>query len=113
MEQGISIVGSGHTRFGRLEDNLETLIVEATREAVEDAGIAPEDIDAVFLGHFNSGMVSDGFAASLIHQAYPELRFKPASRTENACASGSAAIHAGMNTILAGKAKGRSVVALR
>ena len=105
MDQGISIVGSGHTRFGRLEDNLETLIVEATREAVEEAGIAPEDIDAVFLGHFNSGMVSDGFAASLIHQAYPELRFKPASRAENACASGSAAIHAGMNTILAGKAK--------
>lgn len=105
MTDTISIVGSGHTRFGRLDKNLEDLIVEATREAVEDSGINPADIDAVFLGHFNSGMVTDGFASSLIHQAYPELRFKPAMRAENACASGSAAIHAGMNAIQAGKAR--------
>lgn len=105
MSTGISIVGSGHTKFGRLQENLEELIVAATREAVEESGIDPADIDAVFLGHFNSGLVSDGFASSLIHQAYPQLRFKPGMRAENACASGSAAIHAGMNAIQAGKAR--------
>ncbi|GAW34399.1 beta-ketoadipyl-CoA thiolase [Roseovarius sp. A-2] len=105
MSTGISIVGSGHTKFGRLQENLEDLIVAATREAVEEAGIDPAAIDAVFLGHFNSGMVSDGFASSLIHQAYPQLRFKPGMRAENACASGSAAIHAGINAIQAGKAR--------
>lgn len=105
MTKRISIIGSGHSKFGRLECNLEEMIVEVTREAVEEAGIDPADIDAVFLGHFNSGMVTDGFASSLIHQAYPELRFKPAMRAENACASGSAAIHAGMNSIQAGKSK--------
>ena len=105
MDRNISIVGSGHTKFGRLEENLEEMIVEVTREAVEESGVAPGDIDAVFLGHFNSGLVADGFASSLIHQAYPELRFTPGVRLENACASGSAAIHAGMHSILAGKAK--------
>ncbi|MGX0977392.1 acetyl-CoA C-acetyltransferase [Roseovarius sp. MBR-51] len=105
MTRRISIIGSGHSKFGRLDKNLETLIVEVTREAVEEAGVDPADIDAVFLGHFNSGLVTDGFASSLIHQAYPELRFKPGMRAENACASGSAAIHAGMNSILAGKSK--------
>lgn len=105
MTTGVSIVGSGHTQFGRLQENLEELIVTATREAVEDSGIDPNDIDAVFLGHFNSGMVTDGFASSLIHQAYPQLRFKPGMRAENACASGSAAIHAGMNMIRAGQAR--------
>ncbi|HDZ73794.1 MAG TPA: thiolase domain-containing protein [Aurantimonas coralicida] len=105
MTNTISIVGSGHTKFGRLEQNLEELIVEATRQAVEEAGLDPKEIDAVFLGHFNSGLVTDGFASSLIHQAYPEFRFKPSMRAENACASGSAAIHAGMNAIQAGKAK--------
>ncbi|WP_340107436.1 thiolase domain-containing protein [Pikeienuella sp. HZG-20] len=105
MSTGISIVGGGHTKFGRLDENLEELIVAAAREAVEDSGVDPADIDAVFLGHFNSGLVSDGFASSLIHQAYPELRFKPAARAENACASGSAAIHAGMNAIRAGGAR--------
>ncbi|EIE49782.1 acetyl-CoA acetyltransferase [Salipiger aestuarii] len=105
MTDTISIVGAGHTKFGRLTENLEEMIVAVTREAVEDAGVDPGQIDAVFLGHFNSGLVSDGFASSLIHQAYPELRFKPAMRAENACASGSAAIHAGMNAIQAGKAR--------
>lgn len=105
MTTGISIVGSGHTKFGRLQENLEELIVAATREAVEESGINPADIDAVFLGHYNSGLVSDGFPSSLIHQAYPQLRFKPAMRAENACASGSAAIHAGINAIQAGKAR--------
>lgn len=105
MTQDICIVGSGHTKFGRLDQNLEDLIIQATREAIDESGLDPADIDALFLGHFNSGMVSDGFASSLILQAFPEFRFKPAMRAENACASGSAAIHAGMNAIQAGKAK--------
>lgn len=105
MSTEISIVGSGHTKFGRLQEDVEELIVAATREAVSEAGLDPADIDAVFLGHFNSGLVNDGFALSLIHQAYPELRFKPGMRAENACASGSAAIHAGLNAIQAGKAR--------
>lgn len=101
----IFITGSGHTQFGRLAENLETLIVDAAREAVTEAQIDPADIDAVCLGHFNSGLVPDGFASSLILQAYPELRFKPATRYENACASGAAAIFNGMNMIRAGKAR--------
>lgn len=101
----IHIIGSGHTRFGRLSDTLEELIVAAAQEAIAESGLDPADIDAVFLGHFNSGLVSDGFAASLIHQAHPALRFTPAARCENACASGAAAIHAGLNQILSGKAR--------
>lgn len=101
----IYIIGSGHTRFGRLSETLEELIVAATREALAEAAIDPARIDAVFLGHFNSGLLADGFASSLVHQADPALRFKPATRCENACASGAAAIHAGLNLIRAGGAR--------
>jgi acetyl-CoA C-acetyltransferase len=102
----VSIVGTGHTKFGHLDtQTLEHLIVAAGREAIDDAGVAPGDIDAVFLGHFNSGLVPDGFASSLIHQISPELRFKPATRLENACASGSAAVFAGITAIQAGQAE--------
>ena len=101
----IYITGSGHTRFGRLSETLEELIVAAAREAIAEAEIDPATIDAVYLGHFNSGLVPDGFASSLIHQAHPALRFKPAARCENACASGAAAIHAGLNMIRAGRAR--------
>ena len=79
MGDAIYITGSGHTKFGRLADTLEDLIVESAREAMEEAQVAPSGIDAVFLGHFNSGLVKDGFAASLIHQAHPDFRFVPAA----------------------------------
>ncbi|MFY1882603.1 acetyl-CoA acetyltransferase [Achromobacter xylosoxidans] len=102
---GVSIVGSGHTPFGKLDAlNLEQLIVMAANEAIEDAGIDPAEIDAIYLGHFNAGLVPDAFPASLVHQAHPALRFKPATRCENACASGSAAIHAGLRAIQSGAA---------
>ncbi len=105
MTNKVSIVGSGHTKFGRLDAlTLEDLIVQASQEAISEAGIEPAQIDAVYLGHFNSGLVSDGFASSLIHQVSPDLRFKPATRCENACASGSAAIFSAINAISSGEA---------
>lgn len=104
-DQSVSIVGSGHTKFGRLDAlTLEDLIVSAAREALEEAQVGADEIDAVYLGHFNSGLVPDGFASSLIHQVAPELRFKPATRCENACASGAAAIFSAINAINAGEA---------
>jgi len=101
----VSIVGAGHTPFGRLDtQTLEDLIVAATREALADAGIGGEQVDAIYLGHFNSGMAPDAFAASLVMQADPGLRFKPATRCENACASGSAALFGAMAAIRSGQA---------
>ncbi len=101
----VSIVGAGHTPFGRFDaQTLEELIVSATREALADAGIGGDEVDAVYLGHFNSGLVPDAFAASLPAQADPGLRFKPAIRCENACASGSAALFSAMSAIQSGKA---------
>ena len=71
---GARIVGWGHTKFGRLEDNLEQLIVKAAKEAIEHAGIDPTDVDGIWLGHYNGGLVSDGFPSSLrryVVQAHP------------------------------------------
>lgn len=105
------MVGWGHTRFGRLPDHsLERLIVEAAREAIADAGIDAALIDGVWLGHFGAGMVPDGFCASMVLAADPALRFKPATRCENACASGSAALYAAADAIAAGRVRAALVV---
>ncbi|WP_417807560.1 thiolase domain-containing protein [Thioclava sp.] len=110
MTTDACIIGSGHTKFGRLQETLEELIIMAGREALAESEVDPADIDAVFLGHFNAGLVADGFPSSLIHQIDPAFRFKPATRCENACASGSAAIHAGLNLMAAGKARNVLVI---
>lgn len=97
------IVGWGHTRFGRSPDDLETMIVKVARQAMADAGIGGDDVDATWLGHFNGGLVPESFCASLALQADDGLRWKPATRVENACGTGSAAIHAAMDAIEAGR----------
>ncbi|HBS50216.1 MAG TPA: thiolase domain-containing protein [Rhodobacteraceae bacterium] len=102
----VCITGWGHTKFGKLTDQgLEDLIVSAGREALADAGIDGAAVDGIWLGHFNGGMVPDGFPSSLAMGIDEGLRFKPATRLENACASGSAAVFAARQAILAGEAR--------
>src|SRR5262244_1832833 len=81
------IIGWAHTPFGRLEnESVESLVIGAAAAALDDAGIAAADVGEVLLGHFNAGFSAQDFTASLVLQASPDLRFKPATRVENACA---------------------------
>jgi acetyl-CoA C-acetyltransferase len=94
------IVGWAHTPFGKLDaETVESLIVRVATEALADAGIAARDVDEIVLGHFNAGFSAQDFTASLVLQADPDLRFKRATRVENACATGSAAVHQALKAI--------------
>ena len=100
------IVGWAHTPFGRLDgETVESLIVRVANGALADAGIEARDVDEIVLGHFNAGFSPQDFTASLVLQASPELRFKRALRVENACATGSAAVHQGLKSIAAKAAR--------
>ena len=99
------MVGWGHTRFGQLDWDLETLIHASAQEAIADSGVDAREIDAVWLGHFNSGMVADAFCSSMVLGAHPGLRYKPATRCENACASGSAALYGALDAIRSGRVR--------
>ncbi len=100
------VVGWAHSRFGRADGkSLEDLIVAVTRDALDHAGIGPDDVDEIVLGHFNAGFSPQDFTASLVLQADDRLRFKPATRVENACATGSAAVRQGIRAIDAGAAR--------
>src|ERR1700739_2587009 len=101
-----SIVGWAHTPFGKFDaETVEGLVVKIANEALVDAGIAAADVDEIVLGHFNAGFSAQDFTAALVLQADPGLRFKPALRVENACATGSAAVHTAIKTIGSGAAR--------
>src|SRR5689334_8890690 len=100
------IVGWAHTPFGKLSnETVESLIVRVAVDALADAGIAAKDIDEIVLGHFNAGFSAQDFTAALVLQASPDLRFKRATRVENACATGSAAVHQAIKSIEAKAAR--------
>ena len=100
------MIGWAHTKFGKHEGkDIEALILPVAAEAIADAGLAPADIDAIYIGTFNGGFVRQEFPSSLVLQLDPALRFKPTTRVENACATGSAAIYQGLNAIAAHRAR--------
>jgi acetyl-CoA C-acetyltransferase len=100
------IIGWAHSPFGRLEDpDIEALIGRVARAAIDDAGIGPSDVEASFISLFNNGFSAQDFPASLVLQHVPELRFRPITRFENACASGSAAVHGARDFLAAGRGR--------
>lgn len=100
------IVGWAHSKFGKLDtETVESLIVNVAVEAIADAGLDPREIDAIYLGTMNAGLCRQEFPASLVLQADPGLRFKPATHVENACATGSTAVYQGLQAIAAKKAR--------
>jgi acetyl-CoA C-acetyltransferase len=100
------IIGWAHTPFGKLADEtVETLSPGWRARRSHMPGSRPSDIDEIYLGHFNAGFSAQDFTASLVLQADDDFRFKPATRVENACATGSAAVHQGIKAIRAGAAQ--------
>ena len=107
----ILLTGWGHSRFGKLsDDTLESLIVQVAGDAIEKSGVDAAQIDEIFLGHFNSGLMPLAFTSSLALQTDPALANVPATRVENACASGSAAFQQGVKSLLAGTARNVLVI---
>ena len=102
----VCIVGWAHGQFGRHDGvDLEGLIDSVGRRALEHAGVSGQDVDAAWLGNLNGGFIPDSFCSSLMLNTDPALRWKPATRVENACASGSAAIYSACDAIEAGRAR--------
>ena len=79
------MVGVGCTKFGELwEKDQEDLLVEAVYEALDDAGLTPQDIDAGWVGLMYN---FTGFSGATMTEPL-KLFGKPVTRVENFCASG-------------------------
>ena len=115
----VSIIGACNTKFGSFaKRNKETgevadltsiyeLLVEAGRGAIQDAGISGKDVDAVWVGSCAPGLFANQeHIAAVAPEIDPEgLRFKPMTRCENACASGSVALYNAIYAVESGRAR--------
>ena len=105
------ITGWAHSKFGvNSEQTSENMIADVVEKAIKHAEISAKEIDAIFVGTFNNGFQKQDFHGALPAVSQSDLRYVPAMRVENACATGSAAIHTAMNAIEAKKAKTTLVV---
>jgi len=99
----VAVIGTGLTRFGELWDySFTDLFIEAGKSAIENAGIAGEDIGALYVGNMSGGrFIEQEHIAALIAD-HVGLTPMPAVRVEAACASGSLALRQGIMAIESG-----------
>jgi acetyl-CoA C-acetyltransferase len=97
----VAILGMGCSRFGeRWDCGADELMLEAFNEAIGDAGIAPNQVEAAWLGvcleENNVGKTAGPLAQAL---RLPRIA---ATRVENACATGTEALRGAAYAVAAG-----------
>ena len=83
----VAIVGMGCTPFGEhWQKGADDLLIDAATECYESAGVSPDQVDAYWLGTYGSGI------SGLMLSEALKLDYRPVTRLENMCATGSEAI---------------------
>jgi acetyl-CoA C-acetyltransferase len=81
----VAIVGMGCTPFGeRWDKSVDDLLIDSSQEALQSAGVALDDIDAFWLGTM-------GNMSGITLSRPLKIDYKPVTRIENFCATGSEA----------------------
>jgi acetyl-CoA C-acetyltransferase len=97
IKDRVAIVGMGCTKFGEHWDKgAEDLLCEAAYEAYSSAGLQPEDVDAYWLGTMGSGISGLTLSEPL------KIQYKPVTRVENMCATGSEALRQAAYAVASG-----------
>lgn len=85
LRDQVAVVGMGCSKFGESFDrSREDLVMEAVKEALEDAHLELKDIDAFWFGSFYE-------SAGIVLSTILKLDYKPVTRVENNCCSGAEA----------------------
>ena len=103
IKDKVAILGMGCSKFGeRWNDNAEDLMLEAFTEALEDAGLEKNQIDAAW---FATAIEEQHVGKSGIPLAMAlRLPYIPVTRVENYCASGSEAFRGAVYAVASGAA---------
>lgn len=100
------IVGWAHSPFGKLpEPDTQALMQSVVQDALIHAGVDHEAIDGIFVGVYNNGFSAQDFQAALVAMGDERFAHTPATRYENACATGSAALHGALDFIESGRGR--------
>ncbi|GAA1248876.1 thiolase family protein [Prauserella halophila] len=102
----VYIVGVGMTHFGVFPDrSVKAMTAEAITTCLDDAGAEAADVGALFFANVGQGLI-EGQTANPGQMAVRPLGFEgvPIVNTENACASGTTALHLAWAHVKAGLA---------
>ncbi|MBE6493815.1 MAG: thiolase domain-containing protein [Methanosphaera stadtmanae] len=99
----VAIVGVAQTKFGELWNaSFRDLVVEAGVNAIQDANMSGDSIDAMYIGNMSGGLfVGQEHIGALIAE-HSGLAPIPVTRVEAACASGGLALRQAIMAVASG-----------
>lgn len=105
LRRGVSIVGAGMSQFGMFKNLIgRDLLSQAFKELISsvDKGLDIRDIQSMYIGNFSTEMFEGQGHIGPIMADWLGLTPRPATRVENACASGGTALREGVKAIASG-----------
>ncbi|PLJ78332.1 thiolase domain-containing protein [Infirmifilum sp. SLHALR2] len=103
MGNRVFIVGIGATKIDEHWDlSLRDLMTDASRKAIQDAGLSKRDIEAVFVGNMSSGYLQGQEHLGSLLATWLGIPGVAAHKVEAACASGGAAVHSAYLAVKSG-----------
>jgi acetyl-CoA acyltransferase len=101
----VVLIGTGITRFGKaLATPLRALVRESVEEALADAGIGGGDVQAAYCGNAIAGLITgQEMVRGQVALRSMGIEGIPVVNVENACATGSTALHLACTAVASGQ----------
>jgi acetyl-CoA C-acetyltransferase len=101
MTNKVCVLGAGSTRYGKLNESIIELALNASREAIISAGITPKDIEAGYISNVFGAADKQVHIAPVI-MSNLGIPYVPGLTIESACGSGSVMLREAFANVYAG-----------
>ena len=97
----VCVLGAGGTKYGKLEDSISDIALQASADAIESAGIQPKEINASYISNV-FGVADKQVHLGPVIMSNLGIPEKPSLTIESACGSGSVSFREAFANVAAG-----------
>ncbi|HSA98257.1 MAG TPA: thiolase domain-containing protein [Candidatus Nitrosotenuis sp.] len=97
----VCVLGAGSTKYGKLDDSITDITIQASVAAIESAGIEPKEIDAGYISNV-FGVADKQVHLGPVIMSNLGISEKPSLSIESACGSGSVSFREAYANVAAG-----------
>ena len=97
----VCVLGAGSTKYGRLDDSISDITIQASAEAIESAGILPKEIKAGYISNV-FGVADKQVHLGPVVMSNLGIPERPSLTIESACGSGSVSFREAFANVAAG-----------
>jgi acetyl-CoA C-acetyltransferase len=99
--ENVCVIGAGSTKYGKLEDSLADITVQASIGAIESAGIDPKEVKAGYISNV-FGIADKQVHLGPVVMSNLGIPERPSLSIESACGSGSVSFREAFANVAAG-----------